>query len=257
MNEIAKLQEKLLIMFKELKQILDVNKIDYFAMGGTAIGAFREKGFIKWDDDIDIAIKEEDVPRLLELLKNSKFKTINSRLNYNPYPFIKVFDESITISERGEIQPLFIDVFIVEKKKAFTKHEWRSHEFWKFVLYCKSRKLKNFDWKTKKARYLSFWLMGRLFFMFPPKYASSSMSMIRKKAKIDESVDKNILYTYHKNNRDCYEVKNIFEIQFEDTLIKVLPSFAKDTEWVFGDIMKKPSEGQVYNHNIYIVEKAQ
>ena len=47
-------------MFKDFADLCERNKIEYFAISGTAIGAVRHQGFIPWDDDIDVFMLNEE-----------------------------------------------------------------------------------------------------------------------------------------------------------------------------------------------------
>lgn len=54
-------------LLTQLQNICKKYGLEYFADSGTLIGAMRHKGYIPWDDDIDIAMKREDYERLIEI----------------------------------------------------------------------------------------------------------------------------------------------------------------------------------------------
>ena len=56
-------------------KILDKHKIDYWATDGTLLGIKRSKGFIPWDDDVDLDIDSKDKSKLLSL--KEEFKKVN------------------------------------------------------------------------------------------------------------------------------------------------------------------------------------
>lgn len=58
-------QAKILEIYKVISTICDELGLRHFAIGGTAIGAVRHKGFIPWDDDLDIAMPIEDYEEFL------------------------------------------------------------------------------------------------------------------------------------------------------------------------------------------------
>jgi lipopolysaccharide cholinephosphotransferase len=68
-NEITvrDVQLVLLDMLKDIDAICVRHDIPYFLNGGSALGAFRHQGFIPWDDDIDIAMMDNDFERFLEV----------------------------------------------------------------------------------------------------------------------------------------------------------------------------------------------
>ena len=69
---LKELQQIELEILKVFHDFCSKNDLKYFLAGGTLIGAIRHKGFIPWDDDIDIMMPRTDYNKFLALVKDGK-----------------------------------------------------------------------------------------------------------------------------------------------------------------------------------------
>ena len=85
-----KIQKVELDMLRDFDAMCEKHGIQYFAVGGTTIGCVRHKGFIPWDDDIDIGMVREDFEKFLRVA-NTEYGDKYSVLNFesdNTYPLM-------------------------------------------------------------------------------------------------------------------------------------------------------------------------
>ena len=59
-----KIHQDLLILLKKFHKLCIDNNIKYSLHGGSLLGAIRDKGFIPWDDDVDITVTRENYKKL-------------------------------------------------------------------------------------------------------------------------------------------------------------------------------------------------
>lgn len=136
-NQLKELHATLQEILDYTVEVCEKNKLTYFLAYGSALGAYRHKGFIPWDDDLDIAMPREDYNKLIEIMnKNpSDLYVIQNEDNEDGYflPFAKVrkkntiFLESAT-EHRFQENGVFLDIFPLDyaEEKDSLKIKWTS-----------------------------------------------------------------------------------------------------------------------------------
>lgn len=87
---LERLQREILSILDDFLAICETHHLEYFGIAGTGIGAIRHKGFIPWDDDIDIAMPRKDFNRLLAIVEKEmgdRYLILNAR-KYPNYPLM-------------------------------------------------------------------------------------------------------------------------------------------------------------------------
>lgn len=113
------LKASILDVMDELDAFCRKHDIQYFLLGGTLLGAVRHKGFIPWDDDIDVGMFPEDYEkfcRIYESEKGYELKCIQRDPTYY-LPFAKLIDPRISLYEevhKATELGAYVDVFQME-----------------------------------------------------------------------------------------------------------------------------------------------
>ena len=110
-------------MMKEFLKICKKHKLTYYIIGGTLLGAIRHKGFIPWDDDMDIAMPREDYEKFLEIAPKElpldlELITFKNNLKYRYY-LPRIINKKYEIVEKryektSEKSNVFIDIFPID-----------------------------------------------------------------------------------------------------------------------------------------------
>ena len=97
LNE-TQLKEVELGVMDYIHNICKKEEIKYTLAYGTLLGAVRHKGFIPWDDDIDISLTRKEYDRLYEAIvkdENTQYGVVSYKNNKKyPYPFYRVYDKT-------------------------------------------------------------------------------------------------------------------------------------------------------------------
>jgi lipopolysaccharide cholinephosphotransferase len=123
-------QLKMLGILVEIDKVCRQHDIEYWLDAGTLLGAYRHKGFIPWDDDIDISMKRKDFEKFLSIAQNSLPKDLFVQTPHTDSAYYKrtlpckvrcdntyikeAEDENFPDTYKQSHNGLFVDIFPVD-----------------------------------------------------------------------------------------------------------------------------------------------
>ena len=121
-TDIREIQQMELGIMEYIHEICQKIGVKYFLAYGSLIGAVRHKGFIPWDDDMDICMLREDYEKLQDYLianPNERYEVMSYKNNLNyVYPFMKVQDNHTYLLEEDvridSNMGIYVDIFPVD-----------------------------------------------------------------------------------------------------------------------------------------------
>lgn len=116
---LRKLQLTQLEIAKEIKRVCEQNSIRYWIDSGTLLGAVRHKGFIPWDDDMDMGMMRSDYEKFIRIAPeclSEKYELVYWENNeFYPHQFAKVVKRGTIYQEEAHLKHwnngIFVDIF--------------------------------------------------------------------------------------------------------------------------------------------------
>ena len=246
---------------KEIKRICDKNNIDYILDSGTLLGAVRHKGFIPWDDDMDMAMTSENYKKFIEACKTDLgeeffLQTWETDKNY-PLAYAKIklngtkYVESYFENRNMDMHlGIFVDVLpysVWPAKKRLQKKLWRRRAFLRAMIMMKCRYLR-FKSSSFKKYILKLGMFTVIKFL---TLFCSKQSLIDKYNRMTEKYNKcesdemyehtaNIKFGYWVVSKTCFE--KFIDLPFEDDTFKCPANYDEYLTKVYGDYMTPPPE---------------
>ena len=248
-RNVRDVQKKILDVMKYIDKLCRKNKITYYIMGGTALGAVRHGGFIPWDDDLDIFMTPEEYTKLKKVFEQDKsdqfvIQEWRTTPEYLEYAKVRMngttFIEESFKNRRDLHQGIYVDIMILHKvpeNKFIQKLVYYESKF--VTLYALSQR----NWKAKTTTQK---ISLEVLKFIPCRWIAKLC--YRRIYKYD-SLRTNYRYCYwitparfESGLFDASFFEKPVDIVFEDTVLLASEKIKEYLIYRYGDYMKLPSK---------------
>lgn len=246
MTDLQHLQKVILMIAKDIDGLCKVHGIKYFLLGGSAIGAVRHKGFIPWDDDLDIVMDHENYEKFIKVcraeLDVDKYYIQEAFVDW-PLGFTKIKLKGTYFQEPGLFVNsdnecgIFLDVFKMENAPSSKLAQRWQYLCAKYLLcYC----LLERGWSEvsgiKKIMMMAAYPVK---IGFIRKFLKNQVEKWNKR-----NTDYRMFWTGRYRYHQSFYAKELFEeaiyVSFEDITLPVPQKYDQLLTQIFGDYMTPP-----------------
>lgn len=249
MNQLQHLQRVILSIAKDIDALCRANNIQYYLLGGSAIGAIRHKGFIPWDDDFDIIMDDANYRKFIEVAREQldpdKYYVCEGLKDW-PLYFTKIKLKGTHLKEvegfwDKDTDGIYVDVFKMDNvpgNKIIAHYQYFLGKL--YLCYTLSR-------RTYDSASFSKRLMMAL--SFPLRCKFVRQWVLKRVEKFNGIETENFGFFYGRTRYHSSVIKkSIFGkptyVPFEDTEFPIAEHYHEYLTQVFGDYMKLPPENQ-------------
>ena len=252
-------QKELMVdILKYIDELCKKNNLTYFMIGGTLLGAVRHKGFIPWDDDVDIGLLREDYEKLIAVLQREKpnrYALVENSVTRNCYlANAKVFDKNTLLREdidgacdigvNVDVFPL--DYIADDVKKSYDNYTKQS--FFEELVSLKSR-----NYRTQKSS------VKKLAVLFLKIIPFNITFVTRKRIKRCEQLISKSKSQWVSNFYGAWGIKEVVpsyifsevvQLEFEGNFFSAPAKYDEYLKYVYGNYMQLPPvEDRVTHHS--------
>lgn len=251
LEELKKLQ---LDILSEVDGFCKKNGVHYSLAYGTLLGAVRHKGFIPWDDDIDIWMPRKDYEYFMKNFHNERYYVV-CEYKEIPLPYGKVCDRATQLIENANYSfspGVFIDVFPVDylplnvSRLKKTKKEICQLYRLKFAKEIKLRASRNFIKNT---------ILGVFKVMATVIGYKRILKRLYKLMTTIGIEDAEYMTDYNEYEKDVIFPLNSFssliELTFENKMFSCVSCYDAVLRYSYGDYLVLPPEDKRVTHHSY------
>ena len=262
-NDLKKLQLTMLDMLKLFDKMCRENDINYSLCSGTLLGAVRHKGFIPWDDDLDIRMTRENYDKFLQIWDtvNHEGYSLQNKENTPNFPqsFTKIRkDETAFIQfewEKGAYNTgVFIDIFPIDRvpsgKLSKIIFYFRTY---KYLIYTRENLHSEESGLVKKAVAFLMKLTSHKHRMQYRKKYVEKLKVLDKKSALNcicIEMPSMLKKEFPQDVADEY-----LELEFEDCKFMCFKKWHEFLSVMFGDYMTlPPEEERTWQHHPLVLD---